>query len=108
MINDLLKVLLFIFIAYPLLATSTLDQWQDTDKTYKDLIKEGFEIKGYDTSSIKSQGGFTVLFFVTVLQKNKEVYECQEYQTLDIDMQTIDMSIVCRELIQPYNRGIGT
>ena len=70
-----------------------------------ELVKQ---IKGYDTTSIKSQGGFTVLFFVTVLQKNKEVYECQEYQTLDIDMQTIDMSIVCRELIQPYNRGIGT
>ena len=48
------------------------------------------------------------MFFVTVLQKDKQVYECQEYQTLDITMQTIDMDFVCRKLVQPYKVGIGT
>ena len=47
------------------------------------------------------------MFFVTVLQKNKEVYECQEYQTLDQSMETIDMNFVCRKLVQPYKIGIG-
>ena len=48
------------------------------------------------------------MFFVTVLQKDKEVYECQEYQTLDETMQTLDMRFVCRKLVQPYKMGIGT
>ena len=48
------------------------------------------------------------MFFVTVLQKNNIVYECQEYQTLDETMQTLDMNLVCRKLVQPYTRGLGT
>ena len=42
------------------------------------------------------------------LQKNNLVYECQEYQTLDESMQTLNMSPVCRKLVQPYKRGLGT
>jgi len=72
------------------------------------LINDGFEIKSYDTTSINSNSGLTILLFITVLQKNKEVFECQEYQTLDKDMNTLDMSLVCRELTQPYQKGIGT
>ena len=34
-----------------------------------------------------------VLLFVTVLQKNKEIYECQEYQTIDKAIDTLDMTI---------------
>ena len=49
-----------------------------------------------------------LVFFVTVLQKEKEVYECQEYQTFDGNMKTLDMSVVCRELTQPYKRGVNT
>jgi hypothetical protein len=48
------------------------------------------------------------MFFVTVLQKNREVYECQEYQTVDENLQTLDLSFVCREITQPYKIGIGT
>ena len=55
-----------------------------------------------------SQNGYILMFFVTVLQKNNIVYECQEYQTLDETMQTLDMSLVCRKLVQPYKRGLGT
>jgi len=42
------------------------------------------------------------------LQNDSEVYECQEYQTLDETMETLDMSLVCRQLVQPYERGVGT
>ena len=48
------------------------------------------------------------MFFVTVLQKNKEVYECQEYQTLDQNMQTVELTFICRKLVQPYEKGLGT
>ncbi len=49
-----------------------------------------------------------VMFFVTVLQKESEIYECQEYQTLDSTLQTLDLSFVCKRVVQPYNSGIGT
>ena len=101
-------LLLFVFLSGLAQAQSNIDQWKNSEKTYKDLINGGFEVKSYDTTSIHSKGGLTILLFVTVLQKNKEVFECQEYQTLDEDMNTLDMSLVCRELTQPYQRGIGT
>jgi hypothetical protein len=101
-------LLLFVLLSGLAQAQSNIDQWKNSEKTYKDLIKDGFEIKSYDTTSIHSKGGLIILLFVTVLQKNKEVFECQEYQTLDEDMNTLDMSLVCRELTQPYQRGIGT
>ena len=97
-----------IFFSFPVYSDSDLDQWKDSTKTYKDLIDEGFEVKSYDTTTLTSELGFTILLFITVLQKNKEVFECQEYQTLDSNMQTLDLSLVCRELTQPYKKGIGT
>jgi len=103
--------LIFIFIFFynmPIFADANTDQWQDSNLTYKDLIDQGFEVKAYNTSTITTDGGLILLFFVTVLQKEKEVYECQEYQTLDGNMKTLDMSVICRELTQPYNRGIDT
>ena len=105
------KFLFFIFLLFAnaaLYAESDIDQWQDSEKTYLDLIDEGFEVKAYDTSTLKTESGLILMFFVTVLQKNKEVYECQEYQTVDGNLQTLDLSFVCRKLTQPYKRGIGT
>ena len=101
-------LLLFVLLSGLAQAQSDIDQWKNSVKTYKDLISDGFEIKSYDITSINSNGDLTILLFVTVLQKNKEVFECQEYQTLDKDMNTLDMSLVCRELTQPYQKGIGT
>ena len=98
-------LIVFSFVA---LAEADIDQWQDVDKTYNDLVEEGFEVKAYDINTIKIENGFLLMFFVTVLQKDKEVYECQEYQTLDETMQTIDLNFVCRKLVQPYKMGIGT
>jgi len=49
-----------------------------------------------------------ILLFVTVLQKEKEIYECQEYQTIDKQIETFDMQLICKELVQPYERGLGT
>ena len=85
-----------------------IDQWEDTDKTYKDLIDEGFEVKAYDSTTINSRNGLILMFFVTVLQKNDKVYECQEYQTVDENLQTLDLSFVCRKITQPYKKGTDT
>lgn len=107
----MIKFLLLIHILFfssNLFAENNVDQWSDSSKTYKDLINEGFEIKAYDTNTINVKDGLTILLFITVLQKEKQVYECQEYQTLDSDMKTLDMSLVCRELVKPYQRGVGT
>jgi len=108
MIYKILLLFLFIFFNIALKAETDIDQWQDTDKTYKDLVNEGFEVKAYDTNTLKMDNGIILMFFVTVLQKGKEVYECQEYQTLDENMQTMDLNFVCRKLSQPYKRGVGT
>lgn len=85
-----------------------LDQWEDSQKSYKDLIDEGFEVKAYDMNTINLESGLVLMFFVTVLQKKQNVYECQEYQTMNNQMETLDLSIVCRRLVQPYNYGLGT
>ena len=105
------KSLFFIFLLFVnsvLYAESDIDQWEDSEKTYKDLIDEGFEVKAYDTSTLKTERGLILMFFVTVLQKNREVYECQEYQTVDEKLQTLDLSFICRKITQPYKIGIGT
>ena len=99
---------IFLFVNSVLYAEPDIDQWEDSEKTYKDLINEGFEVKAYDTSTLKTESGLILMFFVTVLQKNKEVYECQEYQTVDGNLQTLDLSFVCRKITQPYTIGIGT
>ena len=105
------KFLFFIFLLIvnsALYAESDIDQWEDSEKTYKDLIDEGFEVKAYDTSTLKTESGLILMFFVTVLQKNLEVYECQEYQTVDENLQTLNLSFICRKITQPYKIGIGT
>ena len=89
-------------------ANPNLDQWLDTEKTYKDLINEGYAVKSYSISDIKTGNGLLLLLFVTVLQKNDDLYECQEYQTMDQNLETLDMTLICKQLVQPYQRGIGT
>ena len=109
MFNRIISIIfLFSFFSLPILAEVDIDQWQDSDKTYKDLVEEGYEVKAYDINTITTESGLLLMFFVTVLQKKNEVYECQEYQTLDQSMKTIGMRFLCRKLVQPYKMGIGT
>jgi len=108
MIYKLLFFIFLLFVSFVLYAEPDIDQWEDSEKTYKDLIDDGFEVKAYDTSTLKTNSGLILMFFVTVLQKDKEVYECQEYQTVDENLQTLDLSFVCRKITQPYKIGIGT
>ena len=106
-----LSILLFsIFILFSNLsvANPNLDQWLETEKSYKDLINEGFQVKSYAISDLEISNGVKIILFVTILQKDSELYECQEYQTIDQNMETLDMNLVCKELVQPYQRGIGT
>ena len=107
-LKNIFIFLFYLFIAFPISSEPSLDQWKDTEKTYYDLIQEGFEVKAYDISNININNGNIFMFFVTVLQKNNLVYECQEYQTLDINLSTLDMTVVCRKLVKPYLKGLGT
>jgi len=107
MIRNFFIFLFFCCFSYQVIAEDDIDQWEDSSKTYRDLINEGFEVRAYDTSVLKTEGGLTIMFFVTVLQKENEVYECQEYQTLDQSMQTLDMTFICRRIVQPYKKGVG-
>ena len=110
MVKSKLKYLItIIFLSSSLAyANPNTDQWMETDKNYKDLINEGFEVKSYAMNTIETANGLYILLFVTVLQKEKELYECQEYQTIDKKIETINMTLVCKELVQPYERGLGT
>jgi len=89
-------------------ANPNIDQWLDTEKTYKDLVNEGYEVKSYSISDIQLDNGLMLILFVTVLQKDEDLYECQEYQTMDQNLETLDMNLICKQLVQPFQRGIGT
>ena len=110
MVKRKLKYLITILFLLSSLAYANpnADQWMESDKSYKDLINEGFEVKSYAINNIETANGLYILLFVTVLQKDKELYECQEYQTIDKKIETLDMSLICKELVQPYERGLGT
>ena len=47
--------------------------------------------------TIETANGLYILLFVTVLQKDNELYECQEYQTIDKMIETLDMTLICKE-----------
>ena len=108
--KTLIYFILFIslIISKFLFADPNIDQWLDTEKTYKDLVNEGYEVKSYSISDIQLDNGLMLILFVTVLQKDKDLYECQEYQTMDQNLETLDMNLICKQLVQPYQRGIGT
>ena len=108
--KTLIYFILFIslIISKFLFADPNIDQWLDTEKTYKDLVNEGYEVKSYSISDIQLDNGLMLILFVTVLQKNEDLYECQEYQTMDQNLETLDMNLICKQLVQPYQKGIGT
>ena len=63
-------IIFLIFFSSNIFAESNTDQWSDSKKTYKTLIDEGFEVKAYDTNTIKTDDGLIILLFITVLQKD--------------------------------------
>ena len=104
-------IIYFVFILFfcgSVFDNPNKDQWLDSEKTYKDLINEGYEVKSYSISDIQTGNGLLLLLFVTVLQKDKDIYECQEYQTMDQSLETLDMTLICKQLVQPYQRGLDT
>ena len=52
----LFQFLLFVFLSFSVVAEGDIDQWQDSDKTYFDLIQEGFEVKDYHILNICIKG----------------------------------------------------
>ena len=72
-----IKFLIFfilIFFNKNAIANPNADQWQDSNKSYKDLLEEGFEVKAYSMNTIETNSGLQLLLFVTVLQNEKELY----------------------------------
>ncbi len=67
-----------------------------------------YEVKSYSISDIQIGNGLMLILFVTVLQNENDLYECQEYQTMDQNLETLDMNLICKQLVQPYQRGVGT
>ena len=69
------KLKLFLSSCYFMAFTSLVnanpntDQWLESEKTYKDLINEGFEVKSYAINEIETANGLYILLFVTVLTK---------------------------------------
>ena len=47
-----------IVFSFAALAEADIDQWQDSDKTYNDLVEEGFEVKAYNINTINTENGF--------------------------------------------------
>tara|TARA_B100000963_G_C22484440_1_gene606222 strand:- start:530 stop:865 length:336 start_codon:yes stop_codon:yes gene_type:complete len=108
--KKLIKLITLLLMTFTtnVIANPNLDQWLDTEKSYKDLIDEGYEVKSYSISDIQTSNGLMLILFVTVLQKDNDLYECQEYQTMDQSLETLDMTLICKQLVQPYQKGIGT
>ena len=65
----------FLFFSNLSTANPNIDQWLESEKSYKDLINEGFEVKSYAISDIEVGNDLTIILFVTVLQKDNKVYE---------------------------------
>ena len=61
--------LVLLFFIKTSIASPYDDQWEDSSKSYKDLIEEGFEVKAYSTSTIDTNSGLKLLLFVTVLKR---------------------------------------
>ena len=65
----------FLFFSNLSTANPNIDQWLESEKSYKDLINEGFEVKSYAISDIEVGNDLTIILFVTVLQKDNKLYE---------------------------------
>ena len=63
----IIKFMIFfvlIFFNKHAIANPNADQWQDSNKSYKDLIEEGFEVKAYSMNTIETNSGLKILLFV--------------------------------------------
>ena len=73
MVKDQLKfvtaIILFFFFSTFANSNPNADQWIESDKTYKDLINDGFEVKSYAFNNVETENGLYILLFITVLQK---------------------------------------
>ena len=52
-----LSVILFMTFTSLVNANPNTDQWLESEKTYKDLINEGFEVKSYAINNIETANG---------------------------------------------------
>ena len=60
----LITTIIFTLFSLFAFANPNADQWIESDKTYKDLINEGFEVKSYAISNVETANGLNILLFV--------------------------------------------
>ena len=51
----------FLFFSNLSIANPNIDQWLESEKSYKDLINEGFEVKSYAISDIEVGNELTII-----------------------------------------------
>ena len=73
------KLTIFLFSVFILFsklsfANPNIDQWLESEKSYKDLINEGFEVKSYAISDIEVGNGLTIIFYSLLFFKKIRKY----------------------------------
>ena len=63
-----LSVVILMAFSSVLNANPNTDQWLESEKTYKDLINEGFEVKSYAISDIEVAGGLIIILLLIFLK----------------------------------------
>ena len=72
MAKSKLTIFLFsIFLCFSNLsiANPNIDQWLESEKSYKDLINEGFEVKSYAISDIEVGNDLTIILLLQFFKK---------------------------------------
>ena len=70
MAKSKLTIFLFsVFLCFSNLsiANPNIDQWLESEKSYKDLINEGFEVKSYAISDIEVGNELTIILFLSLI-----------------------------------------
>jgi len=64
-------VTFFVLIVFNknVIANPNADQWQDSNKSYKDLIQEGFEVKAYSMNTIETNSGLQLYYLLQFCKK---------------------------------------
>ena len=72
-----LTVILTLIFSSSILANPNLDQWLESEKTYKDLINDGYEVKSYSINDIEISNGLLlpkglIFFIASTLKKESD------------------------------------
>jgi hypothetical protein len=95
-------VMVSAFLAFTVPASAYQTEWKPSPQTFKQLVDDGYEIKGFGVHSYGPRN----VEGVFVLQKAGSVYQCYEFSILKDDLTTSKQSLNCFELTAPYDRQL--